>query len=137
MLTALILLIICSAIIVITLRWLDNTEEAPIDEIDPFQVIITSDELACEHSRRKREEVPWDEIHEIVLLTLSEGPLIPDRWLIFVGDDRGCSIPTEAHGAHHLWNEIEIRFPGFDFKAITDGREVAKKTVWKRTKGAH
>ena len=101
-------------------------------------MVITPEELACEHPRREREAVPWEEIHEIVLITTREDPFIPDQWLVFVGNVKGCSIPTEAIGIHGLWEEIETRFPGFDFQAMNKaGTGDAKKSVWRRPEVAH
>lgn len=139
--TAIIVLFICTAIVLVILRLIYNPDEEITEseeEVEPFQVVITPEELACEHPRREREAVPWGEIHEIVLITTTEGPFIPDMWLIFVGDGTGCSIPMEADGCHQLWEEIETRFPGFDFQAITDaGAGDAKRSVWRRAEVSH
>lgn len=139
--TALIVLFICTAIVLVVLRLIyDPAEEINgVDsEVEPFRVVITPEELACEHPKREREAVPWEEIHEIVLITTREDPFIPDQWLVFVGTVKGCSIPTEADGVHGLWEEIETRFPGFDFHAMNEtGTGDTKKTVWRRAEVAH
>src|SRR5262245_18357952 len=92
----------------------------PSDGAGDFRVIITEDGIACEHPRRKREYVRWDEVRRIWFLTTSEGPWLPDEWFLFDGIDGGCSFPTEAEGFQKVWGEIEARFPGFDYKPIIE-----------------
>lgn len=139
--TALMALLICTAVVFVVLRMIYEPvegDESLEEEMEPFQVVITPEELACEHPLRKREAVPWSEIREIVLITTSDGPFIPDQWLIFVGNGTGCSIPTEAGGFDALWQEITDRFPGFDVSAVLDANPGnTKKTVWRRTEVPH
>ena len=99
----------------------------------PYTVIMTSDELACEHPKRARESIRWDAIKEIRLVTTSEGPFLPDEWYVFMGDSGGCSIPSEARGFEDLMKEFETRFPGMDYEAIIKaGTSDAQKSIWKR-----
>jgi hypothetical protein len=139
--TFLIVLFISAAIVLVILRLIydPDREVTEIDsEVDLFQVVITPEELVCEHPKREREAVPWGEIHEIVLITTREDPLVPDQWLIFVGNVNGCSIPTEANGIHQLWEEIGTRFPGFNFHAMKEAGTVdTNKSVWRRPEVAH
>lgn len=139
--SALIALLICTGVVLIFLRLIYNPDDeitVAEEEVEPFQVVITPFELACEHPRREREAVPWEEIREIVLINALEAPPIPPYWLVFVGDGKGCSVPTEAQGFARLWDEIEARFPGFDFNAVLEpepGR--AKQSVWRKPEATH
>lgn len=99
----------------------------------PFTVIMTADELACEHPKRARESIRWDAIKEVRLVTTSEGPFLPDEWYVFMGDSGGCSIPSEARGFEALMTEFDTRFPGMDYEAIIKaGTSDAQKTIWKK-----
>ncbi|WP_300668667.1 hypothetical protein [Desulfoluna sp.] len=139
--TALVALLFCSVVVLVILRLIYNPDDEitiPEEEMAPFHVVITPYELACEHAIRKREAVPWEEIHEIVLITAFEGPMIPSFWLIFVGEGKGCSIPTEAKGFQQLWDQIETRFPGFDVQAVLKPEtDKAKKSVWRQAEVTH
>jgi len=139
--TALVVLLICTGVVLVVLRLIYSPDEEITDsdeEVEPFKVMITPFELACEHPRREREEIPWEEIHEIVLINAQESPPIPPYWLVFVGVDKGCSVPTEAQGFSRLWDEIEARFPGFDFNAVLEPETgITKKSVWKKPENSH
>jgi hypothetical protein len=98
-----------------------------------FRLLITDLEVACEHPKRKRESIRWDDVNRIWYLTTSEGPWIPDEWILFEGEHGGCSLPTEAAGIEGLWGELERRFPGFDFgPVIRGGTSEAKHLCWER-----
>ncbi|WDP92338.1 MAG: hypothetical protein HUN04_22490 [Desulfobacter sp.] len=99
----------------------------------PYTVIISEDGLACEHPKRKRESIRWNQITEIRLVTTDEGPLQPDEWYLFLGGEIGCSIPSEAKGFDQLWDVFKTRFPDINYeeiiKASTDNAEI---TLWKK-----
>jgi hypothetical protein len=99
----------------------------------PYTVIISEDGIACEHPKRKRESIKWDQITEIRLVTTDEGPFQPDMWFLFLGEKDGCSVPSEAKGFDQLWDVFKTRFPGLDSKEIFEaGTDNAQKTIWKK-----
>ena len=100
-----------------------------------FIVVMTEHGVACEHPRRKREFIEWDQINEISIVTTDEGPFAPDVWLLLIGDETGCSIPQGAVGYQELYDRIS-RFPGFDFKAVIAASACADNAqfmCWKRS----
>jgi hypothetical protein len=107
-----------------------------------YRVVITEEDVACEHPKRKREAIRWDQVRSIWLATVPDPPWTPDFWLLFVGAESGgsvssgCSIPTEAQGFHELWDEIEARFPKADYSPFLEagvGDTVVRKfVVWER-----
>jgi len=98
-----------------------------------YRLVITGDEIACEHARRKREAIAWDDVIRIWYVTTSDGPRLPDEWLLFEGEHGGCSFPTEASGISDVWGELERRFPGFDFgPIIRGGTNDARHLCWDR-----
>ena len=99
-----------------------------------FTVIMTEERVACEHPRRKREFIKWDEINEIGIVTTDEGSLLPDVWLLLIGGKSGCSIPQGAVRYDELFDRVS-RFPDFDFKAVIEASVCvsnARFTCWKR-----
>ena len=98
-----------------------------------YRLVITGDAIACEHSRRKRESIRWEEVNRIWHVTTSGGPWLPDEWLLLEGEKGGCSFPTEASGFDGIWDELKLRFPGFDYKPLIDGgTEDARQLCWER-----
>jgi hypothetical protein len=99
-----------------------------------YRLVITPDEVACEHHRRKRESIRWQEVERIWYVTTSDGPRWPDEWLLFEGMAGGCSFPTEVEGMKAIWDELEARFPGFDYAPIIRGGITeARHLCWERT----
>lgn len=97
----------------------------------PYTVIINDEGIACEHPRRKREYIRWDQVNEIRLVTTDEGPFLPDMWYLFIGESSGCSVPSEAKDFDRLWDEFEKRFQGFNYEAILEaGTDNNQKTLW-------
>ena len=102
----------------------------------PYQVIVTDESISCTHPKRGTELIRWDEINEIRLVTTSDGPLLPDMWYLFVGDDGGCSVPSEAKGFDQLWDIFKTRFPGFDYQGIIQaGTSDDQRVLWKKSSG--
>src|SRR5262245_65397636 len=99
-----------------------------------YRLVITEDEVACEHPKRKRESIRWENVNRIWYVTTSDGPWFPDEWLFFLGEDGGCSFPTEAIGIEGIWDELKQRFAGFDYKPIIHGgTDDAKYLCWQRS----
>ena len=80
------------------------------------RLLTRQDEVACEHVKRKRESIQWEDVNRISHVTTSAGPWLPDEGLVFEGETGGCSFPTEAIGMDGLWDELKQRFAGFDSK---------------------
>jgi hypothetical protein len=99
---------------------------------EPYLLRITAQEIACEHPKRKRESVRWDEVHRVWFVTTSDGPWLCDNWLLFEAKSGFCSVPTEAQGFDKVWAELK-RFPELDYKPIAlGGTDEAKHLVWKK-----
>ncbi len=99
----------------------------------PYTLILSEDEMVCEHPTRSKESIRWDKIDEIRLITTDEGPLLPDMWYVFIGESGGCSVPSEAKDFDLLWDEIKKRFDGFNYNAIIEaGTDNDQKVLWKK-----
>jgi hypothetical protein len=102
---------------------------------EEYRVVMTRDGVACEHPRRKREFVAWDEIGEIRLVTTDDGPLLPDVWLLLGGRQGGCSVPQGAVGYDELYDRVS-QFPGFDFESVIKASvctDNAEFMCWRRS----
>jgi hypothetical protein len=77
-----------------------------------YRLLITKDEVACEHPKRQRESIRWEDVSRIWYVTTSEGPRFPDEWILLEGENRGCSFPTEATGIEGFWDVLKQRFAG-------------------------
>lgn len=101
-----------------------------------YEVVVTEESLTCLHHRRPAELVLWDEVDEIRLIPTSDGPNLPDLWLLFVGQTRGCSLPIGARGVEALWPMMESRFPGLDLTQDSIQEESREeKILWKKQTG--
>jgi hypothetical protein len=98
-----------------------------------YRLVMTNDEIACEHPRRQREAIRWHDVNRIWYVTTSEGPWRPDEWLLLEGEHGGCSFPTEAIGFDGIWGELKQRFAGFDYQPlIRGGTDDARHLCWER-----
>jgi hypothetical protein len=103
-----------------------------------YRLVITEDEVACEHPKRPRESIRWEDVNRIWYVTTSDGPRLPDEWLVLEGDLGGCSFPTEAKGFKGIWDELTQRFTGFDYgPMIRGGTDDAKHLCWERQRANH
>jgi len=100
-----------------------------------YKLVITEEEIVCEHPMRKRESIRWADVDRIWYITTSDGPFAPDEWLVLDGAKGGCSFPTEADGFKQIWDELKRRFDGFDYRPmIQGGTDDAKHLCWERRK---
>lgn len=98
-----------------------------------YRLVMTNDEVACEHPKRQRESIRWEDVNRIWYVTTSDGPRLPDEWILLEGEHGGCSFPTEAIGFEGIWNEVKQRFAGFDYKPlIRGGTDDIKHLCWER-----
>ena len=101
-----------------------------------YRLVMTDDEIVCEHPRRQRESIRWDDVKRIWYMTTSDGPRLPDEWLLLEGEHGGCSFPTEAKGFDGIWDELKQGFNGFDYgPLIQGGSDEAKHLCWERNRG--
>jgi hypothetical protein len=102
--------------------------------VSEYRVVLTADQVACEHLKRRRESIRWDEVNRIWYVTTSDGPWFPDAWLVLEGERGGCSFPTDATGFDSIWDELSRRFPGFDYQPlIRGGTDDARYLCWKKS----
>ena len=100
-----------------------------------YRLVMTNDEIVCEHPKRRRESIRWEDVNRIWYVTTSDGPRLPDEWLLLEGEHGGCSFPTEARGFDGIWEVLTQRFAGFDYEPIIrGGTNDAKHLCWERNR---
>ncbi|HET6328410.1 MAG TPA: hypothetical protein VFG04_27255 [Planctomycetaceae bacterium] len=98
-----------------------------------YRLSMTDDEVACEHPKRIREAIRWEDVNRIWYVTTSDGPWLPDAWFVLEGEQGGCSFPTEATDINNFWDQLKQRFPGFDYQPIIrGGTDDARYLCWER-----
>ena len=50
-----------------------------------YRVLITSAEIVCEHPKRMPESIRWEDVNRIWYVTTSDGPWLPDAWIVLEG----------------------------------------------------
>jgi hypothetical protein len=96
-----------------------------------FSLVMTADEITCMYRRRARESIRWADVERIWYVTTSDGPHLPDEWIVLEGAGGGCSFPTEVPEISPFWDELGTRFPGFDFgPLIRGGTTEARHLCW-------
>ncbi len=84
---------------------------------EKYIITITDKYVRVEHPSRRPEEIQWKDINEIRLVNTDEGPLLPDIWLILIGENTGCSIPHGSKGYDQVY-EIVSKYKNFNFENV-------------------
>ncbi|MBC9798448.1 hypothetical protein [Sinomicrobium weinanense] len=99
-----------------------------------YQMEISNTNIKVTHPKRNDEQINWNEIEEIKLVNMDEGPFLPDVWLILMGNGKGCSIPQGSEGWNKVY-DIVSNYEGFNFENVIKSASCAdNKTfdLWKR-----
>lgn len=101
---------------------------------DYYDISITDDYVKVEHPKRDTEQINWNEIEEISILTTDDGPFLPDVWLMLIGNGKGCSMPQGAPKYDEVY-DIVSKYEGFDFEEVimaATSTDNAKFELWKK-----
>lgn len=84
----------------------------------------------------KVEQVTWEDLREVAVLTTSDGPFAEDVFFVLAGQDgSGCVIPHGATESTQLLERLQ-RLPGFDNEAFIramSSTQEATFVCWRRT----
>jgi hypothetical protein len=76
-----------------------------------FEPWFPKPQVSCEYQLViTRDEIAWEDVNRIWYVTTSDGPWLPDQWILLEGENGGCSFPTEALGFDGIWDELKRRF---------------------------
>ena len=88
--------------------------------LPPKAVVSFDDKLVrCHRPDGNTEEVSWDELSAVEILTTDAGPFVCDVFFVLHGDERGCVIAQEAEGCKELLERLQ-KLPGFNNQAVID-----------------
>jgi hypothetical protein len=100
---------------------------------DDFVLTITDELVKIEHPFRKTEQVNWQDIIEIKIITTDTGPLMPDVWLALIGKESGCLIPQGCNGFNQVYDIIS-KYKGFNFEKVIKAMSCTENEefeIWK------
>lgn len=81
------------------------------------------------------EQICWDDLERIEIVTTDQGPFADDVFWLLVGDKGGCVAPSEAEGTPALVDRL-FALPGFDYGKVIEAMsscENSRFLVWKQT----
>lgn len=83
-----------------------------------------------------REQVAWNNVNEVRIVTTDEGPYREDVFfLLMEGENKGCVVPHEAAVRTDLLQELQRRFAGLDDATVIKAMGSTSNNtfvIWKR-----
>jgi hypothetical protein len=84
----------------------------------------------------RREQVDWNELSEIEVLTAATGPYRANGGVVILAGtpERGCLVPIDAVGSSGLLEQL-TRLPGFDVDLFAEALQMhppTRTTCWRR-----
>jgi hypothetical protein len=84
-----------------------------------YETVQVDDDGVLRLEKDVREQVRWESVNEIRIITTNEGPLVEDVFFVLVGADAtGCVVPHRAAVRTKLLEALQQRFPNLDDKMI-------------------
>jgi hypothetical protein len=80
---------------------------------DDFVVTITDDYVKVEYPGWETTQISWEDILEIKLINTDAGPVMPDIWLVLIGENGKCIVPHGAKGFDEIY-DIIAKYKGFN-----------------------
>jgi hypothetical protein len=81
------------------------------------------------------EEVAWEDLIEVQIVTTDEGPFVDDVFFLLIGRDRtGCAVPQGASGSEPLLERLQA-LPDFDNGQVIEAMtctENRRFVCWKK-----
>jgi hypothetical protein len=104
-----------------------------------FLVHVTDQGVTCERPDGTNEQVTWDDLQTVSVVTTDEGPMLPDVFWVLEGTSKssGCAIPQGATGERELLDRLQ-KLQDFNNEALCSAMSCTdnKKFIcWKRAGG--
>ncbi len=80
-------------------------------------VHLSTTGVLCERPDGRTEQVAWEDLQRVEILTTDDGPFAPDVFWALLGASGGCLIPQGATGERALSERLG-QLPGFDHEAV-------------------
>jgi hypothetical protein len=82
--------------------------------------IVTEDGVTVIQRERVREEVRWEDLVRVEIVTTDRGPWDDDMFYVLTGaDGRSVVVPSEAPTSGEVLARLQ-QLPGFDNQAVID-----------------
>lgn len=99
-------------------------------------VLIDQEGVRVTRMSSKTEEIKWNDIGEISIITTSEGPFMEDVYLCLSSIDGkyGCAVPSMVEGYIEVYDRVS-KFEGFNFQKVIEAMSCttdAKFIVWEK-----
>ena len=100
-------------------------------------VSFTGEMVTHVRSDGVEENIRWDDLYEVGILTTDEGPWSEDVYFLLLAADRksGCGVPQSSKGCKELLARLQ-QLPGFDNEAVIKAMgstSNAKFVCWQRS----
>ena len=97
---------------------------------------VTFDDLGVKRllSDGRVEEITWDELSEVCIVTTDQGPALDDVFYVLTGNGKGCAVPSEAVGMKELLPWLQS-LPSFNNEVAIQAMSCttnAKFVCWQR-----
>jgi hypothetical protein len=88
------------------------------------------------HPDGEIQQIRWDELDEVGIVTTDEGPFVEDVFFMLLSNDqKGCAIPQGAEGNEALLSRLQM-LPNFDNGALIDAMGCTSNQnfrLWKKS----
>lgn len=114
--------------------WLKSLFPSLPESRIPSTLSFDDSAVRCQWPGREMQEVAWDELQEVSILTTDEGPFVEDVYFVLAGSKGSCVIPQEAEGSQDLLKRLQ-ELPGFDngaFISAMASTDKARFVCWRR-----
>lgn len=91
-------------------------------------VSFDDDSISCKRSDGSAETIKWSDLRAVLIQTTGDGPFVDDLFLLLIGRETGCVVPSKAEGVSLLLERLQ-KLPGFKNEVViqamgsTDNRE--------------
>jgi hypothetical protein len=82
-----------------------------------FHVILSGNSLKAESRHRGIEEVEWDKLKKISIVTNDKGPFTADVFLVLLTDTGGCVVPQGNDSYSELYEKVTA-FENVNFENV-------------------
>ena len=73
--------------------------------------------VRCQWPDGRRQEVAWEGLQEVSIVTTDEGPFVEDVFFVLAGSEGTCVVPQGTEGSQELLQRLQ-ELPGFDNEAF-------------------
>ena len=108
------------------------------DGVDSGAVSYDEESIVRRLSDGRTEVIRWDDIQRVSIVTTDDGPFTDDVFWVITGENGGCLVPSETHGAKELLHRLQL-LPNFKNEAVIEAMgstERAEFICWQRSNRA-